>query len=102
VIFHPTKSASNWWYVIEVAPRSARTYEGYHVLITTASVEEIKEDIAELKAVEMVQDAFGIATCYGMRAEDLQNETEDISLNGELYIDIGSYVKLCEHESEIS
>ncbi|MCO5556795.1 hypothetical protein L7F22_010348 [Adiantum nelumboides] len=52
VIFHPTKSASNWWYVIEVAPRSARTYEGYHVPITTASVEEIKEDIAESEAAE--------------------------------------------------
>ncbi|MCO5592532.1 hypothetical protein L7F22_046535 [Adiantum nelumboides] len=100
VIFHPTKFASNWWYVIEVAPRSTRTYEGYHVPITTTSVEEIKEDIAESKAVEV--DDLGIATRYEMHVEDLQNETEDICLNRKLYIDIGSYAALCEDEREIS
>ncbi|MCO5558423.1 hypothetical protein L7F22_012005 [Adiantum nelumboides] len=102
VIFHPTKSASNWWYVIKVAPCSAQMYEGYHVPITTASVEKIKEEIAETKAGEVVQDEPGIATRYGMHAEDLQNEMKDICLNKELYIDIGSYAELYEDERKIS
>ncbi|MCO5594004.1 hypothetical protein L7F22_048023 [Adiantum nelumboides] len=82
VIFHPTKSTSNWWYIIEVTPCSAWMYEGYHVLITMASMEEIKEDIAESKVVEVVHDEPGVATrYYEMHAEDLENETEDIFLN---------------------
>ncbi|RYA45693.1 hypothetical protein DD606_24910 [Enterobacter cloacae complex sp. GF14B] len=76
-------------------------YGGYNVPITLASVEEIGED-ADLEAAGMVPDEPRTATLYGIHAEDLRNEAEDISLNGELYIDIRSFVELCENERETS
>ncbi|RYA67810.1 hypothetical protein DD595_25950 [Enterobacter cloacae complex sp. 4DZ3-17B2] len=65
-------------------------------------MEEIRER-AHSQAAAVVPDEHQDAiTLYGVHAEDLQNETEDMCLNEELYIDIGSYAELCEDEREIS
>ena len=88
-----------------MAPRGARIYENYN-LITVANAEPIETEVAELPNVDMTlpkDDAESVETkVVELPEDDVADHLDDVdlSLGGELTIDLVVGIELCQDALE--
>ena len=102
MFFNPFPTKPTWWYVIQVAPRGSRIYEGSN-LLESGEIEGIDLDTREDDGLEDVQcqDEDTTLEDISAREQDVAKEcleeidvgninndmNVDLSLDGELEID---------------
>ncbi|MCO5610019.1 hypothetical protein L7F22_064254 [Adiantum nelumboides] len=104
VIFYPKPSDERWWYVIEVAPRGARIYENYNLIIV-ADAEPIETEVAELPDIDMTMPEDDVEPIeievVEMPEDDIVDLNDiDFSLGGELTVDLDVGIELCQDAVE--
>ena len=97
VIFYPKPSDEGWWYVIQVAPRGARVYEGCDLMLSDPVDQQANVHLQEDALIETREDDIAENVQPTELEDDVANLDEnEFSLDGELTMDLQVILELCE------
>lgn len=103
VIFYPKSSDERWWYVIQVAPRGARVYEGCDLMpsapITDQQAdvqpqEDAPQETPEEDDIANLENVANLADVAELEDDVANLDKNEFSLDGELAMDLQVILEL--------